>query len=66
LENIAASGLSVSGWARCAPFGVPVVPEVRMMNRLDSSGGLRSPSPADSISCSVVGSSVGPSVVQET
>ena len=33
---------ALSGGARWAPFGVPVVPEVRMMNRPDSSGGSRS------------------------
>ena len=45
-ENIAASGPSVSGCARWAPFGDPVVPEVRITNRLDSSGGSRSASSA--------------------
>jgi hypothetical protein len=38
-ENIAASGASDAGALRCAPFGVPVVPEVRMMNRASSAGG---------------------------
>jgi hypothetical protein len=30
-ESRVASALSPSGWPRWAPFGVPVVPEVRMM-----------------------------------
>ena len=33
LDSSAAAGSSVSGWAREAPFGVPVVPEVRIVVR---------------------------------
>ncbi len=35
----AAAGLSPPGCLRAAPFGVPVVPEVRMIVRPGSSGG---------------------------
>ena len=46
----------MSGWARWAPFGGPVVPEVRITKWLDSSGGSRSESSWDRISSSSVGS----------
>ncbi len=65
-ENIAASGLRVSGWPRWAPFGIPVVPEVRITNRLDSSGGSRSESSVEAISSSRPGSPLDPSSRQAT
>ena len=40
-ENSEAIGSIESGCLRCAPFGVPVVPEVRMTMRPFSSGGSR-------------------------
>ena len=41
-ENSAAAGSSESGCLRAAPFGVPVVPEVRITTRPGSAGGCRS------------------------
>ena len=41
-ENSAAAGSSDSGCLRCAPFGVPVVPLVRMTTRPFSAGGTTS------------------------
>ncbi len=38
-ENRAAAGSRLSGWLRLAPFGVPVVPLVRMTTRPLSTGG---------------------------
>ncbi len=42
-SNSEATGVSESGCLRWAPFGVPVVPLVRMMTRLGSSGGSSAP-----------------------
>ena len=57
-ESSATSGPIVSGCLREAPFGVPVVPLVRMIARPDSSGGTGSAGSPCSISSSSVGSSV--------
>ena len=40
-SRIAAAGASDPGWLRCAPFGVPVVPLVRITVRPGSSGASR-------------------------
>jgi len=55
-DSSAAAGSSVSGWLRVAPFGVPVVPEVRMTTRPGSAGGTTSAGSPASISSSRVGS----------
>ena len=56
LSISAAIASSPSGLERCAPFGVPVVPEVRITKRGLSGGGFRSDSSPPAISCSSVGS----------
>jgi hypothetical protein len=61
IRDISATASSMPALFRGAPFGVPVVPEVRMMIRLGFSGADSSAS-ADpsSISCSTVGVSREP------
>ena len=56
-----AIAINPSGLERWAPFGVPVVPEVRITNLGLSGGGLWSDSSPASISASRVGASVSPS-----
>ena len=55
-----------SGLERWAPFGVPVVPEVRITKRGLSGGGFRSDSSPAAISCSSVGSPGSPPSLQPT
>ncbi len=55
-ENSAAAGSSDSGCLRCAPFGEPVVPLVRMTTRPLFSGGTTSSGSPASISSSSSGS----------
>ena len=55
-ENSAAAGSSDSGCLRCAPFGVPVVPLVRMTTRPFSAGGTTSSGSPASIRSSSSGS----------
>ena len=57
MSSSAASAISPSGLVRWAPFGVPVVPEVRITKRGLSGGGWWSESSPAAISCSSV---VGP------
>ena len=54
-------GPTLSGCLRVAPFGVPVVPEVRMTARPSCSGGIGDSASADSISSSSVRSLRSPS-----
>jgi hypothetical protein len=56
LARSAAAGSSDSGCLREAPFGVPVVPEVRMMTRPFSAGGRSSDVSPSAMSVSSVGS----------
>ncbi len=58
---IAAIASRPSGLERWAPFGVPVVPEVRITKRGLSGGGFRFESPFAAISASSVGPSGSPS-----
>ena len=55
-ENSAAAGSSVSGCARAAPFGCPVVPEVRITTRPVCVGARTSESALRAISSSSTGS----------
>ena len=55
MSSSEASVISPSGLVRWAPFGVPVVPEVRITKRGLSGGGCRSESSPAAISCSTVG-----------
>ena len=66
LSISAASASRPSGLERCAPFGVPVVPEVRMTKRGLSGGGFRSDSSPAAISCSSVAASLSPSLQPTT
>ena len=59
---IDATASSPSGLERWAPFGVPVVPEVRITKRGLSGGGFRFESSFSAISESRVGPSASPSV----
>ncbi len=66
-ENSAATGSSVSGWLRAAPFGVPVVPDVSITTRPLSVGGSSSEVSPRSISCSMTGSSgLDPGALQDS
>ena len=55
-DSSATAGPIVSGCLRDAPFGVPVVPDVRMIARPDSAGGTGGSGSPFSISDSSVGS----------
>ena len=67
LSISAAIASSPSGLERWAPFGVPVVPEVRITKRGLSGGGLSSDSAPAAISCSsVVSAGASPSSIQPT
>ena len=55
-ERSAIAGLRPSGCLRAAPFGVPVVPDVRITTRPGSAGGTGASVSPDSISSSSVGS----------
>ena len=55
------AGSSVSGWLRVAPFGVPVVPEVRITTRPFSPGATTSDGSPAAIRSSSVGSPLCPS-----
>ena len=55
-DSSEAAGSSESGWLRDAPFGVPVVPDVRITTRPGSAGGTTSASSPCSMSSSSVGS----------
>ena len=54
-EKSAAAGSSERGWWREAPFGEPVVPEVRITTRPRSRGGESAFTGPAAISCSSVG-----------
>ena len=54
MSSSEASVISPSGLVRWAPFGVPVVPEVRITKRGLSGGGARSEASPSAISCSTV------------
>ena len=54
MSSTAASAISPSGLVRWAPFGVPVVPEVRITKRGLSGGGRWSESSPSASSCSSV------------
>ncbi len=56
LDSSAAAGSSDLGWEREAPFGVPVVPDVRMIAFPGSPGGTTSERSPPSISASRVAS----------
>ena len=61
IASSAAAGSSERGCERAAPFGVPVVPEVRMIALPRAEGGLRSAGSPRSISASSRGSLASPS-----